>query len=129
MSLCRGYWDDGQRHVVLPRFISAGAEEWEDAFTESVVESVDVDFSFNVVERHLQSHEDTVLFILQQTDPGSVKQQLLIFVIFPLLGRHVSCISHTAPVRSQSPRICRSYAVASSDGRLWRVPSERRTCS
>lgn len=37
--------------------------------------------------------------------------------------------AHTAPVRSQSPRICRSYGAAGSDGRLWRVPSERRTCS
>ena len=49
---------DSERPVVLPRFVGAGAEEREDALGERVVERVDVDFSINVVERHLQSQED-----------------------------------------------------------------------
>lgn len=52
-SLHHHYWCDNQRPVVLSVFIRAGAEERADALVESVVECVDVDFSINVVERHL----------------------------------------------------------------------------
>lgn len=61
LSLCRVYWRDGQRCVVLSTFISAGAEEWVDAFTECVIKGVDVDFSINIVERYLQNHKDGIL--------------------------------------------------------------------
>lgn len=44
---------DGQRAVVLPRFVGAWAEERVDALLEDVVESVDVDLCINIVERHL----------------------------------------------------------------------------
>lgn len=44
---------DGQRPIVLPRFVGTRAEERVDALVEDVVESVDVDFSVDVVERHL----------------------------------------------------------------------------
>lgn len=50
---CDVYWRDGQRPLVLPGFVCAGAEEREDVFAEHVVESVDVDFGVDVVERHL----------------------------------------------------------------------------
>lgn len=57
-SLCHVYWRDSQRPIVLSGFISAGAEEWVDTFTESVIECVDVDFCINVVERHLWNQEN-----------------------------------------------------------------------
>lgn len=61
LSLCQVYWRDGQRCVVLSTFISAGAEEWVDAFTEYVIKGVDMDFSIDIVERNLQNHKDGVL--------------------------------------------------------------------
>lgn len=127
LSLYRVYWSDSQRPVVLSRFISAGAEERVDAFTERVIESVDVDFSIDVVERHLQKPRGHGVI----GKPHLVTKEVWMFVILCALGRqkYVNSISHTAPVHSQSPQISRSYVVGGSDGRLWRVQCERRTCS
>lgn len=57
LPLRHDYWRDGQRRVVLPTFVAAGAEERVDALAESVVERVDVDSGVNVVERHLQTQD------------------------------------------------------------------------
>ena len=51
---------DGQRPVVLPWFVGTRTEERVDALVEDVVESVDVDFSVDIVERHLW--RNTALF-------------------------------------------------------------------
>lgn len=83
LSLYHVHWSDSQRPVVLSRFIRAGAEEWVDAFTERVIESVDVDFSIDVVERHLQKPRGHGVI----GKPHRVKKEVWIFVIFCALGR------------------------------------------
>lgn len=87
LSLYRVYWSDSQRPVVLSRFISAGAEERVDAFTERVIESVDVDFSIDVVERHLQKPRGHGVI----GKPHLVTKEVWMFVIFCALGRQKIC--------------------------------------
>lgn len=46
-------WRDDERPVVLSGSVGAGAKEREDALCERVVERIDVDFGFYVVEGNL----------------------------------------------------------------------------
>ena len=54
-SFDRVHRRDGQRRVVLPRLVGAGAEEAVDALSEGVREGVDVDLSIDVVEGNLHT--------------------------------------------------------------------------
>ena len=107
---------DGQRPVVLPWFVGTRTEERVDALVEDVVESVDVDFSVDIVERHLW--RNTALFWKHKQEMAGGKKRKTCW-----------CVSVIAPVRSQSPRISRSYSVWGLFGRLWRAQCEKRTCS
>lgn len=71
---------DGQRPVVLPWFVGTRTEERVDALVEDVVESVDVDFSVDIVERHLW--RNTALFWKHKQEMAGGKKMKNTLVCF-----------------------------------------------